>query len=276
MSKAAASPEPEFPHPPADGKSTVVACLGASITEAKGSFDWVAELAARECNRHVRFRKFGVGGDLSYNALQRLPEVIACRPDKVVILIGSNDAITAASRKVRRIFRTWKKLPKRPTPEWYRENLRAIVRRLKSETSASVGLCSLPPIGEAAQSANPFQRELNRRIEEIGAIIREVAREEALDYIPVHEAMQAEIAATPGRAFTGFWFLAFYRDAFRLRVLGRSLDDLARLNGWRIHTDGIHLNSCGGMMLAELVQRYIEGKDEIPKPLSADCADERG
>jgi hypothetical protein len=52
----------------------------------------------------------------------------------------------------------------------------------------------------------------------------------------------AQIVAAPGRAFTSFRFLPFYRDAFRVLVLGKSPDEVARLNGWRFHTDGVHLN----------------------------------
>jgi hypothetical protein len=55
-----------------------------------------------------------------------------------------------------------------------------------------------------------------------------------------------------------FRFLAFYRDAFRTLVLGRSPDEVSRLNGWEFHTDGVHLNSRGGLLLADLVQTFIE------------------
>ena len=55
----------------------------------------------------------------------------------------------------------------------------------------------------------------------------------------------------------GSVFLSFYRDAFRLLVLHRSLDEIAQKNGWRFHTDGLHLNSRGGKILADLVQEFI-------------------
>jgi hypothetical protein len=63
--------------------------------------------------------------------------------------------------------------------------------------------------------------------------------------------------ASPGCAFTAFRFLPFYRDAFRLLVLHRSLDKIAQKNDWRFHTDGVHLNSRGGKILADLVQEFI-------------------
>jgi lysophospholipase L1-like esterase len=83
-------------------------------------------------------------------------------------------------------------------------------------------------------------------------------REENLIYIPLYEVMHHQIVVCPGRAFTSFRFLPFFRDAFRSIVLHRSIDDIARVNGWRFHTDGIHLNSSGGMILANLVQEFID------------------
>ena len=34
-------------------------------------------------------------------------------------------------------------------------------------------------------------------------------------------------------------------------------DEVAQLNGWQLHTDGVHLNSRGGMIVADLVQEFI-------------------
>jgi len=80
-----------------------------------------------------------------------------------------------------------------------------------------------------------------------------------LGYLPIYEMMLAQIVAAPGRAFTNFRFLPFYRDAFRVLVLGKNPDEVARLNGWRFHTDGVHLNSRAGMIVADLVQEFIDG-----------------
>jgi len=247
------------PSPQVETKATIVACLGSSSTAGKGqAFNWIDELERRPRNRRFRFRNFGVGGDLAYNAFQRLPDVLACYPDKVVILVGGNDVLALVSDKVRRFFRISKNLPSQPTPEWFRENLRAIARHVKAESSAAVALCSLPPIGEDPSSEEPLQSELNRRIQEYSAIIREIARDESAYYIALHEAMLAQIMRSPGRAFTHFRFLSFYRDAFRVWALRKSPDEVAQMNGWRFHTDGVHLNSRGGMIVADLVQEFID------------------
>jgi lysophospholipase L1-like esterase len=237
----------------------IVACLGSSSTAGKGqAFNWIIELQRRLGERRVVFRNFGVGGDLAYNALQRLSDVIASHPKKIVVLIGGNDVLALVSAKARRFFRISKRLPRDPSPEWFRENLRAIVLRLTGETSAVIALCSLPPIGEDPESGNPFQSELNRRIEEFSAIIREIARQEGADYVAVYETIVAQIKKSPGRAFTEFEFLSFYRDAFRTLVLRKSPDEVARINDWRFHSDGIHLNSRSGLIVADLVQKFIE------------------
>jgi hypothetical protein len=63
---------------------------------------------------------------------------------------------------------------------------------------------------------------------------------------------------SPRRAFSEFRFLPFYRDAFRTLVLRKSPDEVSRMNGWLFHTDGVHLNSRGGLIVADLVGTFIE------------------
>lgn len=237
----------------------VVACLGSSSTAGRGqAFDFIGELKRRPRNARFDFRNFGIGGDLAYNALQRLPQVIASRPEKVVVWIGANDVLAQVSAKVKRFFRLSKHLPVEPSPEWFRDNICAIVHRLKVETTACVALCSLPPIGEDPTSSVAFQNTLNRCIAEYSETIRDIALKENIGYIPLHEAILAKIQESPGRAFTSFRYLPLYRDAFRVIVLRKAPDEVARLNGWRFHSDGIHLNSCGGMIATDLIQQFID------------------
>ena len=76
------------PPPAVAEPSLIVACLGSSSTAGKGqAFNWIMELQRRLEERRVTFRNFGVGGDLAYNALKRLSDVVASNPKKVVVLI---------------------------------------------------------------------------------------------------------------------------------------------------------------------------------------------
>ena len=76
-----------------------------------------------------------------------------------MVLVGADDVPALVSRKVRGFFRISKHLPSEPSPEWFRESLEAIAHRLRAETSATIALCSLPPIGEDPASANLFQTD---------------------------------------------------------------------------------------------------------------------
>ncbi|MDE1924927.1 MAG: hypothetical protein KGH79_01975 [Patescibacteria group bacterium] len=232
--------------------------LGSSTVSGKGqAFDLIGELATRPANDAFKFSNFGVGGDLAYNVLQRLPEVVAAHPDKVVIIIGGNDIIASVFENVWRIFRITKHLPQRPSPEWFEANLRSIVRELKVRTSASIALASLPQVGEDPSSSNPAQAKLNDLYERYGAIIKRVAEEEHVDYVPLYEILREQIAASPGAAFTSFRFLPFYRDTLRFFLLRKTGDEIARLNGWRFHVDGVHLNSRGGTIAADAIQEFL-------------------
>ncbi len=252
------------------GRETV-ACLGSSSTAGNGqAFDWIGELARSPRNARFYFQNFGVGGDLAYDALKRADTVLAVHSDRVIVWIGGNDALAMVSRKARRLLRIMKFAP-RPTSEMnFDECLRELVRRIKSN-GACVALCSLASIGEAPTADQSFQARLNSSIRDLSAEIRRIARDEVVEYIPIFDAFQAAIEAEPGRAFTEFRLLPLYRDAFRTMILRMSPDDVARLNGWRFHSDGIHLNRRGGMIAAELIQTYLDGR----QPSAASMAQSR-
>jgi lysophospholipase L1-like esterase len=243
-----------------DASKMVVACLGASSTAAKGPYDWIHDLEQRPGNSSLRFYRFAAGGDLAYNGLQRLPKVIACHPDLVIVLLGGNDVMASMPKKslyYGLMLKLSKHLPRKPSPEWFYENMQAIVTQLKTDTSVHIALCSMPTWGEDLGSSEPFQAELNRRFADYNKILKDIASTEAVSYIPFYERMAELILASPGRAFSAFKILPFYRDMFRQYVLHKSNDEIGELNGWRFHRDGIHLNSVSGKLLADLVQEFV-------------------
>jgi lysophospholipase L1-like esterase len=240
-----------------DNTSLVVACLGASITEAKGSFDWIDELTHRPENARFRLHNLGVGGDLAYSALRRLSRVVALRPDLVVVAVGWNDILTSVFPNARRFIGAWKRLPADPSPTWYGVNLRTIVRELHARTRARVGLVSPSEMGENPLSSNPVQRELNELFAGYRDIVEQTANDEGADYLPFYERLHEQIVAEPGQDFTALRFRAMYGNAFRQYLLRQSLDEIARRNGWRFHVDGLHLNRRGGMILTDVVQQFL-------------------
>lgn len=236
----------------------IVACLGSSSTAGKGqAFDWIGELARRPRNARYEFHNFGIGGDLACDALDRVDTVLAVHPNRVIVWVGGNDALAMVSPKARRLFRIMKFAPRLSSQARFQESLSAIVQRMTS-AGARVALCSLAPIGEAPASEQAFQAALNSAVRDLNASIRHVAHVQGADYIPIFEAFDAALALDPGRAFTEFRLLPIYRDAFRSLVLRMSPDEVGRLNGWKFHSDGIHLNRHGGMIAADLIQSYLD------------------
>lgn len=237
----------------------LVACVGSSTTAAKGTFNWIAELEKKPQNKQICFANFGVGGDLSYNTLRRVQTIINSDPDKVLIIIGVNDILAITFDNVKRIYKRWKRLPQEPSAAWFTQNLYDLIQHLKKKTTAKIGIASLAQVGEDPQPTHFAQIRLNQLFREFAEIIKEIAEKENIYYIPFYERFHEQILSSPGKAFTQFSFLSFYRDyLWREFVLGYSFDKIAQLNGWNFHIDGVHLNTRGGMILADTVQPFLD------------------
>ena len=241
-------------------KTEVVACLGSSSTAGQGqAFGWIDELAARPENARFNFKNLGVGGDFAFDARKRVPAVVATKPDRIVVLIGANDVLAMVFPNVQRFLGGFmKRHPQAASFAWFKENLAAILRHLKAETNARIAISSLGPIGEAPASIDPNQRRLNDLIAQFSTAIREAASQYGTAYIPFYEELSAAIAASPGKALTGFRFLPIYGDTLRFYVLRQTSDQIAAANGWKFHVDGVHLNRRGGMIIAGLVQEFLD------------------
>lgn len=231
--------------------SPKIVCVGDSITRAQVSVDYVADLRRRIPTATVI--NAGVNGDLAYNVLQRLDAVVEEQPDLVTVLIGTNDANATMSERNLRMFTEMKQLPVRPTLEWYRENLTAIVTRLDAETLARVAVLSPPVLGEDPDS-EPVARSTA-----YAQVAREVARTAGVTYLPLHEHQldhlrsadrHPRITYRDGRSIQS-------RAAIQHFILRRSFDAIARSRGLELTTDLIHQNSRGAGMIADLIEQFI-------------------
>jgi len=249
-----------------------VACLGSSTTAAKGTYKWIDELAKRPQNSRFRFVNFGVGGDLSFDLAGRLGPVLRTAPDRVIVLIGTNDILASAFPSFRRFTRVWKRPAQEPSPIHFKANLEAITQRLQQETSAMIAVSSLAPIGESLRSNDAVQSRLNELVSAYNGVIRDVSRSSGAYYIPFYERFRDQLDRSPiDKPFTRFSFAGFYRDyLFREMILRRSFDEISQQNGWEFHIDGIHLNTRGGRILTEVVQQFLDSpSQEAAGPLGS-------
>jgi lysophospholipase L1-like esterase len=178
----------------------------------------------------------------------------------VTVLIGTNDLRFALSDKDAASLRRRWKLTEDPTAAGYRDNLSAIVARLRERTRARVALLSPPVIGEDLESL-PV-----RKAGEYSRIVCEVAAEHDVTYLPLNERMVDLLRAagrTPGTAFRPGVLLAA-TAATQHFVLRRGLDAISRSRGLRLTTDTIHLNDQGAVMIADLVEGFVRNESTIP------------
>lgn len=236
---------------PSHGRPVVVA--GASIVRGRASVDFVQMLRARFPSR--TFVNAGVNGNVAWELLQRIDQVIACRPAQVVILIGTNDVQATLSPDAMRSTRETKHLPEDPSLGWYAACMREVVARLGA-AGATVALCSLPPIGQ------DLQAPVNVVVREANAAIRQVCEDSGATYLPVYEGLTellTSLSATAGPAWTGSWApgTASLVEHF---VLGRSYDAIALARGWVLSPDGVHMDSTGAGIIADVVADWLEGQ----------------
>ncbi len=243
----------EFLYQPRKLDQYVTVCLGASHIHGRVGVDLVDLLRRRLPEPDYAFVNAGVNGDLAWNALQRLPSVIACDPDAVVVLVGTNDVLASLSERVTTTAIKGKRLPTVPTKEWYGECLSRIVADLQQSTHARVGLCSLPVLGENLAS------EAGRRVEEYNGVIRDVALAYAVSYLPVYERQAAYLATlerTEGAPYVDNPRLLM-GAALEHYLLGRSFDEVSARHGLALSTDQIHLNSAGAGFVADEVESFL-------------------
>jgi len=232
-------------------QNPVIVCAGDSITHGTVSANWVTMLQERLPDASLV--NAGINSQLAYNLYGRLEPIIALDPDFVVVLIGTNDANSTFGLRTSLNHLAMERLPEIPTPMFYREMLTLIIRKLKNETKAQIAVASIPPIGED-QSHYAWIRS-----GEYAGIGKETAFAEKAYYIPLHERMCAYIEAAPKKKCLPFDQVgrAIKRSIRDHYMFGKSWDEISAGNGYHLMLDGIHFNSHGATMMADLVERFI-------------------
>lgn len=236
-----------------DPNEKLVVCLGASIVRGQISTNFVDILAQRMSEAGFRFVNSGVAGDQSYNVLVRLDSVIEQQPDFIIILVGTNDITATLNARMAQIARRARKLPQMSNSRFFRENMTAIVKKLKKKTKAQIALVSLPVLGEDLNSL------ANRRTRAYNAFLKEIAEKEKVGYLPVNERQEKFLKKENnglGKAYQTSGLLSVQLLA-RHYILRQSLDAISEKNGFLLSTDGIHMNSRGAAFIVEEIESYL-------------------
>jgi lysophospholipase L1-like esterase len=231
----------------------IVVCLGASMVRGQVSCNFVRLLDQRMGENGFQFINAGVAGDQAYNVLMRLDTIIAYRPDSVIILVGTNDVTATLSPALGRISRLTRKFPQPPSAEFYHSNMLRIVKTLRERTPARIALVSLPILGEDLESIP------NQRIREFNALLREIAKEEQVGYLPVYELQEEylrRVQPSGGRPYESGGMLSIKALAHHY-LLRQSFDEISRKHHFLLLTDGIHMNCRGATFIVEEVESFL-------------------
>ena len=251
QTRAAGDVEGFLALPPEErSRRPVVACIGASIVRGRAGVDFVRML--REEFPELAFANGGVNGHVAWETLQGLDDVLACAPEHAIILVGTNDVQATLSGRAADGVRRSKHLPRAPSADFYGECLTEMIDTLHAD-GVSVAVCSLPPVGQ------DLTDDVNTRTDEFNRVIEVICESRDATYLPVNERM-CEIleahGATHGPAFGGWGRPALESFIWHF-VLGRSFDDIAARHGMVLSPDGVHLNTEGAGVVADLAGDFL-------------------
>jgi acyl-CoA thioesterase-1 len=206
---------------PTVAQSIHIVTLGDSITKgyregvrSDETFSAFLEAALKKQGLDVKVANVGIGGERTDQALERLDkDVIAKKPQFVTIMYGTNDSYVDKGAKTSRL-----------TVEKYRDNLRALVVRLRKAGIEPV-LMTEPRWGDKA-GPNGLGEHPNMRLEPFVEACREVARDLKVPLVDHYKT----------------W--------------SRKRDEGVDIGGWT--TDQCHPNVAGHRVMAETMQPVIE------------------
>lgn len=235
------------------GKKPIVVCFGDSNTHGNVSYDWVADL--EKTYIHFQFVNAGRNSDLTFTLLHRIDDVIACKPDIINVLIGTNDINATLAESSMKRYKKNGRLREGEIPSIisFGRNYEEIVTRLTSETTSKIALMSLPLMGEDPES------EVNETVAAYNGIINEIAVRHNLTYLPLFEKQKAYLQQNPSQTKYKFsrYFYLLNLSVIKHFWFGKTWDEISDSHGTRLSPDFLHQNSVSGKMITGLLSRFI-------------------
>ena len=234
-------------------KRRIIACIGDSLTHGNIGVCWVDSL--RKEFPEYRFLNEGINGDVVWQVHQRLEPILACNPEIVIIMIGSNDAMASFNIKSGESYKRNSNLPKVPTFEEYKILLPKLIDRLNS--SSKVAISTLPPIGEYKDSL------VNNHINKFNEFIKVTAAEKNIILLPVSDSIWTELdkRTYPLKNDYDPSSIRVVRKIlggiFHHYIFKKSWDSISKLKGQWILFDQVHLNERGAAVVFHEVKKYI-------------------
>ena len=180
-----------------------IACFGDSIT--RGGF-YYGYLQLMQCLRHpgsgVRFLNFGISGDTASGARSRCEwDVLASRPDHVLLMFGMNDVNRSCWRDFSPDEST--RRARADALRRYETNLVELVRSIRDAGKGVTLVTSSPYDQYGDYDAENFAACNEPGLASCAAIVRDVARTQNLPVVDLHAGLTPVWRAHPEIRFNG-------------------------------------------------------------------------
>jgi lysophospholipase L1-like esterase len=236
---------------PKEGR--IIVCIGDSLTHGNIGVCWVDSLRQEFTND--KFLNEGINGEVTWQVHQRLEPILACKPDIVTIMIGSNDVMASFDKNSGERYKNNNKLPEIPTFERYKELLPELIDRLK--TVPKIAICTLPPVGEYKDSS------INNHINKFNEFIRLTAFDKNITLLPVSDLIWTELDNRTYPLKNDYDPNIFpiirriFGGIFHHYIFKKSWHSISKSKGQWVLFDQIHLNERGAGVVFNLVRKYI-------------------
>ena len=231
----------------------IVACIGDSLTHGNVGQSWVDYLRLEF--KDTIFLNEGINANTSWQVLQRLEPILECKPDVIILMIGTNDALGSFDVNSGLRYKRNNKLPEVPTFDKYKEYLPKIIERLS--VSSKVAICTLPPIGENKES------KVNQHVNQFNDFIKIVAKQKNIHLLQVSDSLWSDIDSRTYPSGIDYnpksipLMRRIFGGIFHHYLFKKSWNDIAESKGQWILFDQIHLNERGAYIVFNLVKSFI-------------------
>lgn len=235
----------------------VIVCAGDSNTHGNVSHNWVAEL--QDTLPDFQIINAGLNSDLTFSLLSRLNDIIACDPDYITVLIGTNDVNAYYSKKSLKRYIDNKKITPDQIPDIhsFEQNLIHIVRELKTKTKSKIALMTLPLMGEDLTS------KVNEIADQYSSIIEKIGQSEGIRVLPVRQIQKDYLIQNPSESSYQFddYFLLLNKSVIMHYLLGFSWERISAIHKNRLSPDFLHQNEKAGRMIKNEVLKWIRNDE---------------
>lgn len=236
-------------------QGTRVLTIGDSITHGAMSANYVKLLEHRFSGQEYSFINAGINAELVWNVLQRVDDIIACDPDYITILIGSNDVLATLSESRMKKYIRYQGIPREADRLWFEDNLRELILTLKNSTTAEIAVLSLPPVTEDPGHQGYLSAA------EYSRTVKSLAEETGIHYLPLHEEMDKILCRDVQVRQEGIPFashnMVLGMATVQRYIFRRSWNQISEKNGLYFLTDNIHLNERAADMIAGLIGDFL-------------------